>query len=148
MASNFYIDTKNIYYKEEINNYNDGLAKAYLYKAYLLEKLKQFDEAAINYGEATIYNKCMYSAYFGKAACLGKLGKAEEAIIIYDKLLMLNPHHSQDEHCIYAYYNKSHLFNIIQKEEEINAVDKFINYKNEYEKKVIGLLILVLKIVI
>lgn len=135
MASNFYIDTKNIYYEEEINNYNDGLAKAYLYKAYLLEKLKQFDEAAINYGEATIYNKYMYSAYFGKAACLGKLGKAEEAIMIYDKLLTLNPHHSQDEHCIYAYYKKAHLFNTLQKyEEEINALDKFINYKNKYEK--------------
>lgn len=77
----------------------------------------------------------MYSAYFGKAACLGKLGKAEEAIMIYDKLLTLNPHHSQDEHCIYAYYKKSHLFNTLQKyEEEINALDKFINYKNKYKK--------------
>lgn len=77
----------------------------------------------------------MYSAYFGKATCLGELGKIEEAIIIYDKLLTLNPHHSQDEHCIYAYYNKTQLFNILQKyEEEINTLDKFINYKNKYEK--------------
>lgn len=136
MANNFNISSsENIYHEEEISVRNELLATSYLYKAYLLEKLKKLDEAAINFGEAAIYNKYLYSAYFGKATCLGELGRFEEAITSYDKLLAINLSHSQSEHCIYAYYNKASLLNIIQKyEEEVNALDKFINYKNEYEK--------------
>lgn len=65
--------------------------KAYQHKAALLVELKQYQQAAVVFGELLKINPQYYKALLGIGICFDKLGKTSNAIRYYKKFLQLKP---------------------------------------------------------
>ncbi|HJD65434.1 MAG TPA: hypothetical protein LFW10_04855 [Rickettsia endosymbiont of Diachasma alloeum] len=121
-------------FENQLNYYNKSLAKAYFYKALLLKKLGEINEAFQNLDEAIKYNKFLCVVYWEKANFFKEAKQFDKAIIVYDELMI----HKGDMYdsgkvVTETYYYKAHLLKMMGKNEEaIVNLDKFIASNQEY----------------
>ncbi|WP_341791867.1 hypothetical protein [Rickettsia endosymbiont of Gonocerus acuteangulatus] len=132
---NFQIsENTTVMFENQLNYYNKSLAKAYFYKALLLEKLKAIDEVLQNLDEAIKYNKFLCVAYWEKANILKEAGQFDKAIAVYDELMTHKGNMSDNDRVVTeTYHYKAQLLKIMGKNEEaIVNFDKFITSDNGY----------------
>ncbi|WP_341788571.1 MULTISPECIES: hypothetical protein [unclassified Rickettsia] len=132
---NFQIsESTTVMFENQLDYYNKSLAKAYCYKALLLEKLKAIDEALQNLDEAIKYNKFSCVAYWEKANILKEAGQFDKAIAVYDELMTHERNMSDNDRIVTeTYHYKAQLLKRMGKNEEaIVNFDEFITSDKGY----------------